>query len=424
VQRPGQDRQRENARRSAADFAAEALRLTEPGDLLDRLAVAVARGTGATAVALLEVADDRHVTVLGSEPQHLLEPAGLIRVEDLAAALPGAGRPVDLGPPHGPFLGGLGLATGVAGALEVQGERQRVVCAWWRRRPPPGAGSLLMPFLELGATALNRLRAEEALRQSERRLADAQAMAHLGSYDWDIARDRNEWSDELYRIYGCEPQSFNASYERFLAFVHPDDRERIIATHQSAYQTGSSYSMQERIIRADGAVRILQTSGEVVLGPDGAPARMRGICWDVTERQRAQEESRHGMRVIHSLLDTGPTAALVLDEAGYVLHANGAAADLLEYAVGELRGRSVAELLPDAGLPELIGAAVDSRVAGREAERHCEVRGVAVDVNGEPVVVAFLTGREFRGAAGESMSARAPRRLPAEVVVVPSRESS
>ncbi len=132
--------------------------------------------------------------------------------------------------------------------------------------------------------------AEEELRLLQQRMDNAQALANMGDYDWHIPTDTNRWSDQLYRIYGHEPQSFNATYERFLSFIHPDDRERIQAIHQHAYATGEPYEMIERVVRADGEVRYLHSNGQVIMGPDGSPERMRGTCVDVTDQVLAERE--------------------------------------------------------------------------------------------------------------------------------------
>lgn len=145
---------------------------------------------------------------------------------------------------------------------------------------------------ELLGAAIAHAKIEQALTSSEQRLAMAQRIAHMGSYDWHIASDTNVWSDELYQIYGTEPQSFNASYERFLSFVHPDDRERIVAVHRRALETGEPYQMEERIVRPDGEVRILESNGEVIRDEAGRPVRMIGICFDVTEQRVAEEAAR------------------------------------------------------------------------------------------------------------------------------------
>jgi PAS domain S-box-containing protein len=135
-----------------------------------------------------------------------------------------------------------------------------------------------------------RLEAEAALTDLRVRVDSAQQLANMGDYDWHIPTDTNRWSDQLYRIYGYEPQSFNASYERFLSFLHPDDRDGIVAVHQAALATGEPYQMTERIIRPDGEVRYLASNGQVLFDESGAPVRMRGTCIDVTERVLAERE--------------------------------------------------------------------------------------------------------------------------------------
>ena len=106
------------------------------------------------------------------------------------------------------------------------------------------------------------------------RVDRAQQLANMGDYDWHIPTDTNRWSDQLYRIYGHEPQSFNATYEMFIGNIHPEDRERIQAIHQRAYATGDPYQMIERIVRQDGEVRYLSSNGQVVMDGSGVPMRM------------------------------------------------------------------------------------------------------------------------------------------------------
>ena len=168
-----------------------------------------------------------------------------------------------------------------------------------------------------------------ALADLRARVDNAQHLAAMGDYDWHITNDTNSWSDELYRIYGYEPQSFNASYERFLSMIHPDDRDRIQEIHQRAYQTGSGYQMIERIVRPDGEVRYLSSNGEVITDESGTPVRMRGTCLDITERvlaEREREELAANLREaqvrrrqsleINDNLVQGLTAAVLCMESG------------------------------------------------------------------------------------------------------------
>ena len=132
--------------------------------------------------------------------------------------------------------------------------------------------------------------AEEELELLQQRMDNAQRLANMGDYDWHIPTDTNRWSDQLYRIYGYEPQSFNASYDRFLSMIHPEDREKIQGIHQHSYATGEPYEMIERIVRPDGEIRYLRSNGQVVMGAEGAPERMRGTCVDITEQYLAERE--------------------------------------------------------------------------------------------------------------------------------------
>jgi PAS domain S-box-containing protein len=140
--------------------------------------------------------------------------------------------------------------------------------------------------------------AEEALRDLQARVDNAQELAHMGDYDWEIATDTNRWSDQLFRIYGHEPQSFAPDYDRFLSMIHPDDQDRVREIHRQAYASGEPFEMVERIVRPDGEVRYLYTNGQVVTDESGTPLRMRGTCIDITDRVHAEDErERHAARV-------------------------------------------------------------------------------------------------------------------------------
>ena len=110
-----------------------------------------------------------------------------------------------------------------------------VLLAWTAEQCDPPALELALGTLD---AAVARARPEEALADLTARVDNAQHLANMGDYDWHIPTDTNRWSDQLFRIYGHEPQSFNPSYDRFLSLIHEDDRERISALHQHAYGTG------------------------------------------------------------------------------------------------------------------------------------------------------------------------------------------
>ncbi len=135
-----------------------------------------------------------------------------------------------------------------------------------------------------------RAAAEVGLRRSERNLADAQRIAHIGSWEWDLATGEALRSEETHRIFGIEPGAFAGTTEEFLAFVHPDDRARVLAAEQAAIRDGVRYDVEFRIVRPDGNVRIAHEEGEVFRDASGTPLRMVGTIRDITERIAADEE--------------------------------------------------------------------------------------------------------------------------------------
>jgi diguanylate cyclase (GGDEF)-like protein len=163
-----------------------------------------------------------------------------------------------------------------------------------------------------------RLRVEE-LERSERRFIEAQRISGVGSYDFEIASNTNIWSDQLFRIYGREPGTFNASYEVFLSMLHPEDREHVMSVHQRSLETLEPYEMEERVVWPDGQVRTLASWGEVIADDEGRPARMVGICWDVTDRRELEQELVRG--ALQDNLTGLPNRALLEDRLALAVSA-------------------------------------------------------------------------------------------------------
>jgi PAS domain S-box-containing protein len=135
-------------------------------------------------------------------------------------------------------------------------------------------------------------RAEEALRESERLLARSQEISHLGSWELDLVNKKLTWSDEVYRIFGLQPQEFRATYEAFLEAVHPDDRAAVDAAYSSSLREGrDTYEIEHRIIRkSDGEIRVVHEKCEHIRDSSGQIIRSVGIVQDITERKQAEEE--------------------------------------------------------------------------------------------------------------------------------------
>jgi PAS domain S-box-containing protein len=138
----------------------------------------------------------------------------------------------------------------------------------------------------------DRALAAEHLRLSEHNLAEAQRIAHIGSWEWNLETDTALRSEELHRIYGVEPGAIPGTKEASLTFVHPDDLARVQASARAAASGSARHDLNYRIIRADGVVRVVHEAGEVIRDEHGGPVRMLGTVEDITERVRAEEEIR------------------------------------------------------------------------------------------------------------------------------------
>lgn len=121
-------------------------------------------------------------------------------------------------------------------------------------------------------------------------LLDAQRMAHLGSWDMDIVRNKLMWSAETYRIFRQSPELFDVSYEAFLALIHPDDRNNLKAKIKSAMDGDQPYETEMRIICPDGSERIVFATAELERNARDEPTRMYGSVLDITERKKAEQE--------------------------------------------------------------------------------------------------------------------------------------
>jgi PAS domain S-box-containing protein len=125
------------------------------------------------------------------------------------------------------------------------------------------------------------------LTRVHHRLVEAQSVAHVGSWEWDVSSNAIWWSDEMCRVFGLSTPP--ANYEGYLALVHPDDRDRTHAAVGATLETGRPFSFDHRIVRPDGECRVLHANGSVERDGAGRPIRLVGIGHDITERSVAEE---------------------------------------------------------------------------------------------------------------------------------------
>ncbi len=159
---------------------------------------------------------------------------------------------------------------------------------WYENRICPSEDGLAIFFSDVTERRL----AETAERNLAAAREQAERMAHLGFWRWDVVSNRVTWSDELYRIYSIRPEDFGASFEGYLSRVHPDDRERVRRILSAALRDRRAASFAERILRPGGEVRYLHSWAAVSVDELGVAQEMFGTCLDLTELVETAAELR------------------------------------------------------------------------------------------------------------------------------------
>ncbi|MCP4750722.1 MAG: PAS domain-containing protein [Proteobacteria bacterium] len=163
-------------------------------------------------------------------------------------------------------------------------------------------GELVNKNRQLTREIDQRKNSEKALAESEKSLAEAQKIARIGNWSWDIVTDTLQWSDEIFRIFNVQPQEFEATYEAFLNFVHPDDRKNVRQVVEAAFFRKDPYDIEHRIILKNGIERQVHEQGEVTFDQSGQPIRMIGIVQDITERYQSEQRFKLAAEAMSDLI--------------------------------------------------------------------------------------------------------------------------
>lgn len=201
----------------------------------------------------------------------------------------------------------------------------------------------------------DRIRSVEELRRREHHLRVSQEIAKLGSFEWDLQRNEIHWSDELFRIYGFEPQPGPVTAEFARERRHPDDRERMEMLIRQAVETGHSEPATYRIIRPDGETRWLRAVGELVEREPGRKV-LFGAVQDVTERERAAEALREAEERYRAAFEQAAVGIAEIGADLRLIRMNPQLLAALGYTRDELTGMSLEELTH----PDEVGTDGDS----------------------------------------------------------------
>jgi PAS domain S-box-containing protein len=237
----------------------------------------------------------------------------------------------------------------------------------------------------------DRKRAEERLRESEERLAQAQAMAHVGNWEWDTATNEVFWSDEVYRIYGYEPGEVRPDYDLVLKAMHPDTKGLFLGAIDAALKGERPFEMDYVFVTRNGEKKTLHTIGRVFRDGGGKPVRMVGVVQDITGQKHIEAALRESEERFRMLFENAPDAEFLADiETGTIIDANPAACRLLLMPRDRIVGLHQTQLHP-AGLKELSKSAFDDHAEQTlRGDRTSPLEIVLLRSDGEEVPVEVV----------------------------------
>jgi PAS domain S-box-containing protein len=181
---------------------------------------------------------------------------------------------------------------------------------------------------------------------SESRLAQAQEVAHIGSWEWNLADGTEWWSDELFRICGFEPHAVRPGFDTFLEIVHPDDLQRVSDLIRDAVLHRHPFEFEYGIVRPNGHLRTIRAHGRVIGGASGAPVRMVGTAQDVTASKAAQDFLKRSERRLKTIIDAEPACVKLVSPDGVLLEMNPAGLEMLgANDISQLVGQRVVDIV-------------------------------------------------------------------------------
>ena len=158
-----------------------------------------------------------------------------------------------------------------------------------------------------------RKQVEATLQNKAKQLEEAQQLAHIGSWEWNVPLNKIEWSDELFRIFGLMPQEFKADYENYLKYIHPDDRDYVNGIVQKAIKDQAPFNLIHKVVHPDGTIRVVSSSGKVITDSNGNTIRLAGTAQDVTKQKAYEAELKESEERFLKIFDYSPIPMIITE---------------------------------------------------------------------------------------------------------------
>ena len=195
------------------------------------------------------------------------------------------------------------------------------------------------------------VRARDALREQSVFLEQAQESVGLGYWVLDLEREvLLSWSPEAHRIYGTTPAEFDGKMETIWRLVHPGDASRISDAFTTALEGGAPYRIEHRIVRRDGTLRWIMSAANIQRDDTGMPKQAAGICQDITDRKRGEDEIRAAADYNRSLIEASLNPMVTIGADGRITDINGATEQITGLARAELLGTEFSDYFTEPDL--------------------------------------------------------------------------
>jgi len=233
---------------------------------------------------------------------------------------------------------------------------------------------------------------ETILRNSEARLKTAQHIAHIGSWELDLANNKLWWSDEIYRIFEIDPGQFEASYETFLATIHPDDRDKVNRAYLNSLENQAPYEIEHRLLFQHGHIKYVLEHCKSEFDQHGKALRSIGTVQDITERKRMELE----LSKFKAIIESSDDAIISIALNGIIESWNHGAEKMFGYTAQETIDHPMAMLIPHARLNE--EEDILSRISHGERVEHfetvrCHKDGRLLDISSTVSPILDIEGK-------------------------------
>ena len=199
-----------------------------------------------------------------------------------------------------------------------------------------------------------RKKAEQAIKESGEKLKEAQEIAHIGHWNFDLTTNKLEWSDEVFKIFNLDRAKFKISFEKFLNLIHPDDRKTFNKTYSESLKNKTKYDIAHRIVLPSGKIRFVREQYKTTYNKSGKPLYSLGTIQDITELKVAElelnkyknqleeiiEERTAELNKLSQAIEQSPASVVITDLNGNITYVNKTFLEITEYPIDEVMGKN------------------------------------------------------------------------------------